>query len=210
MARAPAALGLLLGGPRPAGRGRPRAHPDRRPHRRHAAGGGRLRVGLREHRRRAGRPPRRPWPTSWPASSRRSRAATCSWPSAAPASSCGAPPARRCPSLPSPRTGLEGLFWTPASAAGRACSWRERTRGARRRLERRRGRVRASARRPTRITRILTGQLDAYVDIGPAIIAAHPSTEAEFRRVGQRPRALQLALRPGRGLAALPRGRACR
>jgi myo-inositol-1(or 4)-monophosphatase len=34
------------------------------------------------------------------------------------------------------------------------------------------------------ITRVLTGQLDAYVDIGPAIIAAHPETEADFRRVG--------------------------
>lgn len=34
-------------------------------------------------------------------------------------------------------------------------------------------------------TRILTGQLDAYVDIGPAIIAAHPWAEAEFRRVGR-------------------------
>ncbi len=34
------------------------------------------------------------------------------------------------------------------------------------------------------ITRVLTGQLDAYIDIGPAIIAAHPATEAEFRRVG--------------------------
>ncbi len=34
------------------------------------------------------------------------------------------------------------------------------------------------------LTRILTGQLDAYVDIGPAIIAAHPWVEAEFRRVG--------------------------
>ncbi len=35
------------------------------------------------------------------------------------------------------------------------------------------------------ITRILTGQLDAYVDIGPAIIAAQPWTEAAFRRVGR-------------------------
>ena len=35
------------------------------------------------------------------------------------------------------------------------------------------------------VTRILTGQLDAYVDIGPAIIAAHPQLEAEFRRVGR-------------------------
>ncbi len=35
------------------------------------------------------------------------------------------------------------------------------------------------------LTRILTGQLDAYVDIGPAIIDAHPWVEAEFRRVGR-------------------------
>jgi myo-inositol-1(or 4)-monophosphatase len=35
------------------------------------------------------------------------------------------------------------------------------------------------------ITRVLTGQVDAYVDIGPAIIAAHPAVEAEFRRVGR-------------------------
>ena len=35
------------------------------------------------------------------------------------------------------------------------------------------------------VTRILTGQLDAYVDIGPAIIDAHPWTEAEFLRVGR-------------------------
>ena len=35
------------------------------------------------------------------------------------------------------------------------------------------------------VTRILTGQLDAYVDIGPAIIEAHPWVEAEFRRVGR-------------------------
>jgi myo-inositol-1(or 4)-monophosphatase len=35
------------------------------------------------------------------------------------------------------------------------------------------------------VTRVLTGQLDAYVDIGPAIIEAHPWAEAEFRRVGR-------------------------
>jgi len=35
------------------------------------------------------------------------------------------------------------------------------------------------------ITRVLTGQLDAYVDVGPEIIAAHPAAEAEFRRVGR-------------------------
>lgn len=34
-------------------------------------------------------------------------------------------------------------------------------------------------------TRVLTGQLDAYVDIGPAIIAAHPWAEDDFRRVGR-------------------------
>ena len=35
------------------------------------------------------------------------------------------------------------------------------------------------------VTRILTGQLDAYVDIGPAIIDTHPWVDAEFRRVGR-------------------------
>jgi len=35
------------------------------------------------------------------------------------------------------------------------------------------------------ITRVFTGQLDAYVDVGPAIIDAHPAVEAEFRRVGR-------------------------
>jgi len=35
------------------------------------------------------------------------------------------------------------------------------------------------------VTRVLTGQLDAYVDIGPAIIDAHPWVDAEFRRVGR-------------------------
>jgi myo-inositol-1(or 4)-monophosphatase len=35
------------------------------------------------------------------------------------------------------------------------------------------------------VTRVLTGQLDAYVDIGPAIIDAHPWTDSEFRRVGR-------------------------
>jgi myo-inositol-1(or 4)-monophosphatase len=35
------------------------------------------------------------------------------------------------------------------------------------------------------VTRVLTGRLDAYVDIGPAIIETHPWAEAEFRRVGR-------------------------
>jgi myo-inositol-1(or 4)-monophosphatase len=34
------------------------------------------------------------------------------------------------------------------------------------------------------LTRVLTGQLDAYVDVGPAIIRTRPETEVEFRRVG--------------------------
>ncbi|MER6757726.1 inositol monophosphatase family protein [Micromonospora echinofusca] len=35
------------------------------------------------------------------------------------------------------------------------------------------------------LTRIVTGQLDAYVDIGNRILRDHPGTEAEFRRVGR-------------------------
>ena len=35
------------------------------------------------------------------------------------------------------------------------------------------------------MTRVLTGQMDAYVDIGPAIIETHPWAEDEFRRVGR-------------------------
>jgi myo-inositol-1(or 4)-monophosphatase len=34
------------------------------------------------------------------------------------------------------------------------------------------------------MTRIVTGQLDAYVDPGPRMIADVPGMEAEFRRVG--------------------------
>jgi myo-inositol-1(or 4)-monophosphatase len=34
------------------------------------------------------------------------------------------------------------------------------------------------------LTRVLTGQLDSYVDVGPAIIRARPEAETEFRRVG--------------------------
>jgi myo-inositol-1(or 4)-monophosphatase len=35
------------------------------------------------------------------------------------------------------------------------------------------------------ITRIITGQLDAYVDIGNRVLRDHPRTEADFRRVGR-------------------------
>lgn len=34
------------------------------------------------------------------------------------------------------------------------------------------------------ISRIITGQLDAYADVGNRLLKDHPSTEAEFRRVG--------------------------
>ena len=88
------------------------------------------------------------------------------------------------PFLPTPRTDLDSIFWTlgfrgrPAvilagaleelidasSVGGAVFDIGSATYG---------------------ITRILTGQLDAYVDIGPAIITAHPWAEAEFRRVGR-------------------------
>ncbi len=35
------------------------------------------------------------------------------------------------------------------------------------------------------ISRIITGQLDAYVDIGNRVLKDHPHTEAEFRRAGR-------------------------
>jgi myo-inositol-1(or 4)-monophosphatase len=35
------------------------------------------------------------------------------------------------------------------------------------------------------ITRIVTGQLDAYVDIGNRLLRDHPDTEKEFLRVGR-------------------------
>ena len=85
--------------------------------------------------------------------------------------------------LPTPRTDIEGLFWTlgfrgrPALVlAGVLEELVDRSSV--------RGSVFDIGSATFSITRILTGQLDAYVDIGPAIIAAHPETEAEFRRVG--------------------------
>ena len=55
------------------------------------------------------------------------------------------------------------------------------------------------------MTRIVTGQLDAYVEPGPRIVADVPGMREEFERVGGRRGAQQLALRPGRG-GADPRG----
>ena len=88
------------------------------------------------------------------------------------------------PFLPSPRTDIESLFWTlgfrgrPALVlAGVLEEMIDRSSVG--------GSVFDIGSATYSLTRILTGQLDAYVDIGPAIIAAHPETEAEVRRVGR-------------------------
>jgi len=87
------------------------------------------------------------------------------------------------PFVPSPRADLEGLFWTlgfrgrPAMVLAGVLAELIDTSSVR-------GAVFDIGSATYSITRLLTGQLDAYVDIGPAIIAAHPETEAEFRRVG--------------------------
>ena len=87
------------------------------------------------------------------------------------------------PFVPSPRADLEGLFWTlgfrgrPAVVLAGVLEELIDTSSVR-------GAVFDIGSATYSITRLLTGQLDAYVDIGPAIIAAHPETEAEFRRVG--------------------------
>ncbi len=87
------------------------------------------------------------------------------------------------PFLPSPTVDVEALFWTlgfrgrPAVLLASVLEElidRSSVKGA----------VFDIGSATFSITRVLTGQLDAYVDIGPAIIAAHPATEADFRRVG--------------------------
>lgn len=84
---------------------------------------------------------------------------------------------------PSPRTDLDALFWAlgfrgrPAVILASVLEElidRSSVRGA----------VFDLGSATYSITRVLTGQLDAYVDIGPAIIAARPETERQFRRVG--------------------------
>jgi myo-inositol-1(or 4)-monophosphatase len=88
------------------------------------------------------------------------------------------------PFLPSPDTDIESLFWTigfrgrPAVVLATVLAElidRSSVGGA----------VFDIGSATYSITRVLTGQVDAYVDIGPAIIAAHPAVEAEFRRVGR-------------------------
>jgi myo-inositol-1(or 4)-monophosphatase len=87
------------------------------------------------------------------------------------------------PLLPSPRTGLEGLFWN-TGFRGRPLMLLSRVIEELVDVSSVGGAVFELGSATYAITRVLTGQLDAYVDIGPAIIAAQPTTEAEFRRVG--------------------------
>ena len=88
------------------------------------------------------------------------------------------------PFLPTPRADLESIFWTlgfrgrPAVILARVLEELIDASSVG-------GCVFDIGSATYGVTRILTGQLDAYVDIGPAIIAAHPWTEAEFRRVGR-------------------------
>jgi myo-inositol-1(or 4)-monophosphatase len=86
--------------------------------------------------------------------------------------------------LPSPSTDLESIFWTlgfrgrPAIVLATVLAELIDTSSVG-------GSVFDIGSATYSVTRILTGQLDAYVDIGPAIIDAHPQVEAEFRRVGR-------------------------
>ena len=171
--------GLLLGGPRP-GRAL-RAHggggPGGRPDRRHPAGARRARVVLRvggrgAARRRAG-DGRRDASAAWS----RSPPARCSWPSAAPGWSRAAP--RACP----PTSGSTACSGPTASAAGR------RGRSAEVLAEL----IDASSVGGATfdlgsacfdMTRVVTGQLDAYVEPGPRLVADVPGMRAEFERVG--------------------------
>jgi len=87
------------------------------------------------------------------------------------------------PLAPSPRTGLEGLFWN-TGLRGRPLLLLSRAIEELVDATSVGGAVFELGSATFAVTRVLTGQLDAYVDIGPAIIAAHPATEAAFRRVG--------------------------
>jgi myo-inositol-1(or 4)-monophosphatase len=88
------------------------------------------------------------------------------------------------PFLPTGRTDVEGLFWAlgfrgrPALVLAGVLEELIDTSSVR-------GALFDIGSASYSITRVLTGQLDAYVDIGPAIIEAHPALEAEFRRVGR-------------------------
>ena len=57
------------------------------------------------------------------------------------------------------------------------------------------------------MTRVVTGQLDAYVEPGPRMVADVPGMRAGVRARGRRCRAQQLALRPGRSGAGAGGGR---
>ena len=88
------------------------------------------------------------------------------------------------PLLPTARTDLESLFWS-LGFRGRPAVILARVLEELIDVSSVGGAVFDIGSATYSITRILTGQLDAYVDIGPAIIEAHPAVEAEFRRVGR-------------------------
>ena len=85
---------------------------------------------------------------------------------------------------PSPSTSLDGLFWN-TGLRGRPLSLLSRAIEELVDASSVGGAVFELGSATYAITRVLTGQLDAYVDIGPAVIAAWPAAEAEFRRVGR-------------------------
>ena len=126
----------------------------------------------------------RRWATWSPAWCRRSRAATSSWPRRAPASRMKRAAGDDIPLLPTARTDLENLFWT-LGFRGRPAVILASVLEELIDVSSVGGAVFDIGSATYSITRVLTGQLDAYVDIGPAIIAAHPDVEAEFRRVGR-------------------------
>jgi myo-inositol-1(or 4)-monophosphatase len=88
------------------------------------------------------------------------------------------------PFAPSPHTDLDSLFWT-TGFRGRPAVVLASVLGELIDASSVGGAVFDLGAATYCVTRILTGQLDAYIDIGPAIIAAHPWAEAEFRRVGR-------------------------
>ena len=88
------------------------------------------------------------------------------------------------PLAPSPGTSLEGLFWN-TGLRGRPLGLLSRAIEELVDASSVGGAVFELGSATYALTRVLTGQLDAYVDIGPAIIAAWPATAAEFRRVGR-------------------------
>ena len=181
--RAEGDIALLLGGPRPRAVREPARDPRGRPGRRHPPGGRRARVVLRVHRGRAARRARDARRrvvrrgaraedrATLPRRARRRRAASSD------------ATARRSPSRSRPTPISTRCSGPPGSAAGRRCRWASCSRS----WSTGRGCAAATSTsgRPTfNITRIVTGQLDAYVDVGRRILDEIPETEPAFLAVG--------------------------